>query len=107
MPTTAGGNMSKKSTPAPTAVRRRAFLGKVAAGGAVAAAGLAAPTVARAQAGPITMRWQSTWPSKDLFHEYALDYAKKVNAMTRGALKIEGLPAGAVWPGFRPPCACS
>ena len=28
------------------------------------------------------MRWQSTWPSKDIFHEYALDYAKKVNDMT-------------------------
>ena len=28
---------------------------------------------------PITMRWQSTWPAKDIFHEYALDFAKKVN----------------------------
>jgi TRAP-type mannitol/chloroaromatic compound transport system substrate-binding protein len=42
------------------------------------------------------MRWQSTWPTKDIFHEYALDYAKKVNEMTGGRLKIEVLPAGAV-----------
>jgi TRAP-type mannitol/chloroaromatic compound transport system substrate-binding protein len=46
------------------------------------------------------MRWQSTWPSKDIFHEYALDFAKKVNDMTGGELKIEVLPAGAVVPAF-------
>ncbi len=46
------------------------------------------------------MRWQSTWPSKDIFHEFALDYAKKVNDMTGGDLKIEVLPAGAVVPAF-------
>jgi TRAP-type mannitol/chloroaromatic compound transport system substrate-binding protein len=46
------------------------------------------------------MRWQSTWPSKDIFHEYAQDYAKKVNDMTGGELKIEVLPAGAVVPAF-------
>jgi TRAP-type mannitol/chloroaromatic compound transport system substrate-binding protein len=65
-----------------------------------AAAALAAPNVASAQ-GPISMRWQSTWPSKDIFHEYALDYAKKVNDMTGGDLKIEVLPAGAVVPAFQ------
>jgi TRAP-type mannitol/chloroaromatic compound transport system substrate-binding protein len=55
--------------------------------------------VAKAQ-GPISMRWQSTWPQKDIFHEYALDFAKKVNDMTGGDLKIEVLPAGAVVPAF-------
>lgn len=64
-----------------------------------AAAAVAAPTVAQAQ-GPINMRWQSTWPSKDIFHEYALDFAKKVNDMTGGDLRIEVLPAGAVVPAF-------
>jgi TRAP-type mannitol/chloroaromatic compound transport system substrate-binding protein len=75
---------------------RRRFL-KGAAAGAVAT--VAAPAVVNAQ-GPISMRWQSTWPSKDIFHEYALDYAKKVNDMTGGDLKIEVLPAGAVVPAF-------
>jgi TRAP-type mannitol/chloroaromatic compound transport system substrate-binding protein len=75
---------------------RRKFL----TGAAVAtAATVTAPSVVRAQ-GPISMRWQSTWPSKDIFHEYALDYAKKVNDMTGGELKIEVLPAGAVVPAF-------
>src|SRR5947209_8796395 len=76
---------------------RRRFLEVAAAGGA---ATVAAPA-AIAQTGPISMRWQSTWPSKDIFHEYALDYAKKVNDMTGGDLKIEVLPAGAVVPAFQ------
>ncbi len=79
-----------------TTSSRRRFL-KVAAAGA--AATVAAPTIASAQ-GPISMRWQSTWPAKDIFHEYAQDYAKKVNDMTGGDLKIEVLPAGAVVPAF-------
>jgi TRAP-type mannitol/chloroaromatic compound transport system substrate-binding protein len=76
---------------------RRKF---VLAAGATASAALVAPSVVKAQ-GPISMRWQSTWPSKDIFHEYALDYAKKVNDMTGGDLKIEVLPAGAVVPAFQ------
>src|SRR6201991_4088175 len=84
--------MTTKDT---TSTRRR-FL-KVAAVGA--AVSVAAPTIVSAQ-GPISMRWQSTWPSKDIFHEFALDFAKKVNDMTGGDLKIEVLPAGAVVPAF-------
>jgi TRAP-type mannitol/chloroaromatic compound transport system substrate-binding protein len=78
-----------------TSTRRR-FLTVAAAG---AAATVAAPNIVSAQ-GPISMRWQSTWPAKDIFHEYALDFAKKVNDMTGGDLKIEVLPAGAVVPAF-------
>jgi TRAP-type mannitol/chloroaromatic compound transport system substrate-binding protein len=68
--------------------------------GAAAAAGVVAAPMVAAQTGPISMRWQSTWPAKDIFHEYALDYAKKVNDMTGGDLKIEVLPAGSVVPAF-------
>jgi TRAP-type mannitol/chloroaromatic compound transport system substrate-binding protein len=75
---------------------RRKFL----AGAAMAGAGtLAAPSVVKAQ-GPVSMRFQSTWPSKDIFHEYAVDFGKRVNDMTGGDLKIEVLPAGAVVPAF-------
>ena len=77
---------------------RRKFLTGAAAA-ATGAASLGFPAIVKAQ-GPISMRWQSTWPSKDIFHEYALDYAKKVNDMTGGDLKIEVLPAGAVVPAF-------
>jgi TRAP-type mannitol/chloroaromatic compound transport system substrate-binding protein len=75
---------------------RRKFMTATAV---AAVATVAAPTIVSAQ-GPISMRWQSTWPSKDIFHEYALDFAKKVNDMTGGDLKIEVLPAGAVVPAF-------
>ncbi|RJQ68541.1 MAG: C4-dicarboxylate ABC transporter [Desulfobacteraceae bacterium] len=75
---------------------RRKFITAAAAAGVVT---MGFPKIIKAQ-GPITMRWQSTWPTKDIFHEYALDFAKKVNDMTGGDLKIEVLPAGAVVPAF-------
>ena len=87
--------MSNKSD-SKTATRRKFLM----AAGATAAAAVTAPSVVKAQ-GPISMRFQSTWPSKDIFHEYALDFAKKVNDMTGGDLKIEVLPAGAVVPAFQ------
>ncbi|HXR57870.1 MAG TPA: twin-arginine translocation signal domain-containing protein [Burkholderiales bacterium] len=79
------------------ASRRKFLTGATAA--AAGAATLGFPMIAKAQ-GPISMRFQSTWPSKDIFHEYALDYAKLVNDMTGGDLRIEVLPAGAVVPAF-------
>jgi TRAP-type mannitol/chloroaromatic compound transport system substrate-binding protein len=90
----------KKSQSRTSAASRRKFLKTAGLGAAAAAAAVSAPSVVKA-AGPISMRWQSTWPSKDIFHEYAIDYAKKVNDMTGGDLKIEVLPAGAVVPAFQ------
>ena len=87
--------MSTKSD-SKTATRRKFLL----AAGATTAAAVTAPSVVKAQ-GATSMRWQSTWPSKDIFHEYANDFAKKVNDMTGGDLKIEVLPAGAVVPAFQ------
>src|SRR5215208_1583304 len=75
--------------------RRRSLL----KGAVVAAGAMSAPMIAKAQ-GATTFRFQSTWPSKEIFHEYALDFAKKVNDMTGGELKFEVLPAGAVVPAF-------
>ena len=79
-----------------TSPRRRNLLKGVA----VAAGALSAPMLATAQT-TTTLRFQSTWPAKDLFHEYANDFAKKVNDMAGGKLKIEVLPAGAVVPAFQ------
>ena len=75
--------------------RRRSLL----KGAAVAAGAMAAPMVAVAQT--TSFRFQSTWPAKDIFHEYANDFAKKVNDMAGGRLKIEVLPSGAVVPAFQ------
>jgi TRAP-type mannitol/chloroaromatic compound transport system substrate-binding protein len=88
--------MSKEQVK-PQASRRKFLTGAAAA--TAGAATLGFPMIAKAQ-GPISMRWQSTWPSKDIFHEYAVDFAKKINDMTGGDLKIEVLPAGAVVPAF-------
>ena len=77
--------------------RRNVLKAAVAAGSAAA---LGFPAIVKAQ-GVTTMRFQSTWPQKDIFHEFALDFAKKVVDMTGGDLKIEVLPAGAVVPAFQ------
>ena len=75
---------------------RRKFL---AGAGAAGAGALAFPMIAKSQT-VTNFRFQSTWPAKDIFHEYANDFAKKVNDMTGGELRIEVLPAGAVVPAF-------
>ena len=75
--------------------RRRSLL----KGAAVAAGAMSAPMVSMAQT--TSLRFQSTWPAKDIFHEYANDFAKKVNDMAGGRLKIEVLPSGAVVPAFQ------
>ncbi len=73
---------------------RRKFL-KAATGVAASGAALGFPTIAKSQA-PTVWRFQSTWPAKDIFHEYAQDYARRVNEMANGRLRLDVLPAGAV-----------
>ena len=81
-------------------VSRRRFLktGAVAAGAATVGT-VAMPQVSRAQT--VTWKYQSTWPTKDIFHDFAVDYAKKVNDMSGGRLKLDVLAAGAVVPAFQ------
>jgi len=74
---------------------RRQFLKAVSAASVGSAAVLAMPHVARAQE-TITFKFQSTWPQKDIFHEYAQDYVDRVNEMSGGRLKLDLLAAGAV-----------
>lgn len=75
---------------------RRKFLAGSAAVGGAAITGF--PMIATAQT--VSLRFQSTWPAKDIFHEYANDFAKKVNEMASGKLKIEVLPSGSVVKAF-------
>ncbi|NLD54381.1 MAG: TRAP transporter substrate-binding protein [Burkholderiaceae bacterium] len=70
--------------------RRRRFL----LAGAAASAAIGRPAVAREPA--YRLRFQSVWPAKDIFHEFANDFARKVSDMTSGRLRIDMLPAGAV-----------
>ncbi len=75
---------------------RRRFL---ALAGATAAATVAAPAVSNAQT--VTLRFQSTWPQRDIFHEFCNDYAARVNALSGGRLRLEVLASGAVVPAFQ------
>lgn len=74
-----------------TKMSRRKFFAASAAGGAAVAA---FPMVSVAQT--VTFNFQSTWPSRDIFHEYAADFVRIVNQMSGGRLQMNLLPAGAV-----------
>jgi TRAP-type mannitol/chloroaromatic compound transport system substrate-binding protein len=71
-------------------VGRRRFL----IGSAAASAAIGTPVIAREPA--FRLRFQSVWPAKDIFQEFANDFARKVGDMTSGKLRIDMLPAGAV-----------
>jgi TRAP-type mannitol/chloroaromatic compound transport system substrate-binding protein len=75
---------------------RRRFLQVAGLG---TAATIAAPQVSRAQT--TTWKFQSTWPNRDIFHEFCNDFAKRVNEMSGGRLKLDVLASGAVVPAFQ------
>ena len=83
----------------PTNANRRKFLTGAAAAGAGAAASIAAPQISRAQT--TTIKMQGAWGSGDIFNEYAEDYARMVNEMGGGRLKIDYLTSGSVVKAFR------
>jgi TRAP-type mannitol/chloroaromatic compound transport system substrate-binding protein len=85
--------MTRKSQASRAASRRRFLL---AAGGA---ATIAMPRVSHAQT--TYWRMQSAWSPRDIFHEFAIDYAKKVDAMTGGRLKLDMVAAGSVVPALQ------
>jgi len=79
---------------------RRRLIGQAALGSAAVATGvLAMPNVSRAQTQ--VLRFQSTWPQRDIFHEYAGDYVRRVNEMSGGRLRLELLAAGSVVGAFQ------
>lgn len=77
---------------------RRGLL-KASAVAAAGAAVLATPSVSRAQT--VTLRFQSTWPQRDIFHEFAQDYVTRVNSLAGSRLRVELLAAGAVVGAFQ------
>jgi TRAP-type mannitol/chloroaromatic compound transport system substrate-binding protein len=84
------------TTKGATKASRRKFLQVAGLG---AAATVAAPQVSRAQT--TTWKFQSTWPNRDIFHEFCNDFAKRVNEMSGNRLKLEVLASGAVVPAFQ------
>ena len=80
-------------------VSRRSLLkgGAVAAG--AAAGGLAAPAVL-AQA-PIVIKMQTSWPSSDIWMDFARQYTQRVERMSAGRIKFDLLASGAVVKAFQ------
>ncbi|WP_011579693.1 MULTISPECIES: TRAP transporter substrate-binding protein [Chelativorans] len=78
---------------------RRTFLkgSLLAAGGA--AVSLAAPAV-RAQS-PVVVKMQTSWPSGDIWMDFARQYVERVHEMSNGRIQIDLLPAGAVVGAFQ------
>jgi TRAP-type mannitol/chloroaromatic compound transport system substrate-binding protein len=72
--------------------RRKFLAASAAAVGGAATVGF--PSISRAQT--TTLNFQSTWPARDIFHEFASDYVRIVNEMSGGRLRVNLLPAGAV-----------
>jgi TRAP-type mannitol/chloroaromatic compound transport system substrate-binding protein len=89
---------SRAKRPLPARAARRSFLKSAGAAG-IAAATIGFPNVSRAQT--TTWRFQSTWPQKDIFHEFAQDYARRVNEMSGARFKLEVLSAGTVVGAFQ------
>lgn len=73
---------------------RRKFLTGAAGVGVAAAATVAMPNVSRAQTQ--TLRFQSTWPEQDIFHEFARDFVTRVNTLAGGRVDVQLLPSGSV-----------
>ncbi|NJM30190.1 MAG: TRAP transporter substrate-binding protein [Rhizobiales bacterium] len=85
----------KFKKPEAPAKSRRAFLKTGAAAAAAGTVAVAMPNVAPAQDAQV-WKFQSTWPAKDIFHEYAADFVNRVNEMAGGKLKLDLLAAGSV-----------
>ena len=82
-------------------ISRRRFLrnASLTGAGAAAATTLAAPAVL-AQA-PLTVKMQTSWPSSDIWMDFAREYTTRVEEMSGGRLKFDLLPAGAVVGAFQ------
>ncbi len=60
------------------------------------------PTTAAAVQQPsVTFKWQSTFGTKDFFHQELIDLAKKVNEISFGRIKVDVLVSGAVVGAFQ------
>ncbi len=80
--------------------RRKFLKGSLAAAAGVAAGTIGAPAVVTAAA-PKVIKMQTSWPSSDIWMDFARQYVDQVEKMSGGRLKIDLLPAGAVVKAFQ------
>ena len=90
-----------KNAPVAEGNSRRKFLkGGLAAAAGVAAGTIGAPAVVTAAA-PKVIKMQTSWPSSDIWMDFARQYTERVERMSGGRLKVDLLPAGAVVQAFQ------
>ncbi|WP_341709513.1 TRAP transporter substrate-binding protein [Limnobacter sp.] len=82
---------------------RRRFVQKALAAGAAGA--ITTPAASQSASlvktiKPVVFKFQSTWPTKDIFNEFAQDFAKKVNDMSGGELRIDVYPTNSIVKAF-------
>lgn len=82
---------------------RRRFVQKALAAGAAGA--ITTPAASQSASlvktiKPEVFKFQSTWPTKDIFNEFAQDFAKKVNDMSGGELRIDVYPTNSIVKAF-------
>jgi len=92
-----------KSANEKVATRRKFLKGGLMVGAAGTAA-LSAPAVL-AQA-PITVKMQTSWPASDIWMDFARAYTDRCERMSKGRLKFDLLPSGAVVKAFQVLDAC-
>jgi TRAP-type mannitol/chloroaromatic compound transport system substrate-binding protein len=61
---------------------------------------VAAPAIVTAQS-PVVLKMQSSWPASDIWMDFARQYIERVEKMSKGRIKIDLLPAGAVVGAFQ------
>ncbi len=83
-----------------TSSRRKFLKGGLAAAAGVAAGSIGAPAVVTAAA-PKVIKMQTSWPSADIWMDFARQYTQRIERMSGGRLKVDLLPAGAVVQAFQ------
>ena len=79
-----------------TTPARRQFIAR----GSLGVAALAAPAIVSAK-DTYKWRFQSTWPVKFLYHEFAVDWTRIVQDLSGGRIQIQMLPANSIVPGLQ------
>lgn len=83
------------------AISRRRFLRNASLTGAGAAAATTLATPAVLAQAPLTVKMQTSWPSSDIWMDFAREYTTRVEEMSGGRVKFDLLPAGAVVGAFQ------
>ena len=91
---------AKPAVPAEESGRRKFLKGSLAAAAGAATGILGAPAVVTAAA-PKVIKMQTSWPSSDIWMDFARQYVERIEKMSGGRLKVDLLPAGAVVKAFQ------